>query len=379
MKAANMKAVECRQTALPHLRPPGERVEIPYEGKTLYGILRKPEGVKKPPIVVMAVGLDSTKEEGRRLRAVPSSRAAWRRSLFDGPGQGEGQYEFGIRGDYEVPVKAVIDYVDDAGDLDQNAHRHVGRLARRLLRAARRRVREAHQGLHRARRPVRLGRGVRHLAGLDASRPSWHAAAARRRRGEERRRKTLSLVGLAQNITCPIFIVNGRHDRVVPAGRRRAAGTRGERPGRTRHGRGRQPHRQQPRLSLAFAKRGLDGGAAQTTCRRPARLLSLPPSAKGAHMPATIFDSSIFRDIFTTPAMREMWSDENRVQKYLDFEAALARAQARLGIIPKNAAAEIVRHCDVKKMDFAKLKEQHREDRLPGAAGRQSAHRSVQE
>jgi 3-carboxy-cis,cis-muconate cycloisomerase len=45
------------------------------------------------------------------------------------------------------------------------------------------------------------------------------------------------------------------------------------------------------------------------------------------------------------------------VQKYLDFEAALARAQAKLGIIPKNAAAEIVKHCDVNKMDFAKLKE----------------------
>ena len=74
-------------------------------------------------------------------------------------------------------------------------------------------------------------------------------------------------------------------------------------------------------------------------------------------MPATIFDSSIFRDIFTTPAMREIWSDENRVRKYLDFEAALARAQAKLGIIPKNAAAEIVKHCDVRKMDFAKLKE----------------------
>ena len=74
-------------------------------------------------------------------------------------------------------------------------------------------------------------------------------------------------------------------------------------------------------------------------------------------MPSTILDSSIFRDIFTTPAMREVWSDENRVQKYLDFEAALARAQAKLGIIPKNAAAEIVKHCDVKKMDFAKLKE----------------------
>src|SRR5581483_2292054 len=74
-------------------------------------------------------------------------------------------------------------------------------------------------------------------------------------------------------------------------------------------------------------------------------------------MPSTILDSAVFRDIFTTPAMRSVWSDENRVQKYLDFEAALARAQARLKIIPQEAADEIVRHCDVKEIDMAKLKE----------------------
>jgi 3-carboxy-cis,cis-muconate cycloisomerase len=73
-------------------------------------------------------------------------------------------------------------------------------------------------------------------------------------------------------------------------------------------------------------------------------------------MPSTILDSAVFRDIFTTPAMREVWSDENRVQKYLDFEAALARAQARLGIIPKNACEEIVKHCDAKLIDMATLK-----------------------
>ena len=44
-------------------------------------------------------------------------------------------------------------------------------------------------------------------------------------------------------------------------------------------------------------------------------------------MPSTILDSAVFRDIFTTAAMRQVWSDENRVQKYLDIEAALARAQ----------------------------------------------------
>jgi 3-carboxy-cis,cis-muconate cycloisomerase len=74
-------------------------------------------------------------------------------------------------------------------------------------------------------------------------------------------------------------------------------------------------------------------------------------------MSATIFDSTVFRNVFTTEAMRSVFSDESRVQKYLDFEAGLAKAQARLGIIPKDAADEIVRHCSADKIDMAKLKE----------------------
>jgi len=75
-------------------------------------------------------------------------------------------------------------------------------------------------------------------------------------------------------------------------------------------------------------------------------------------MPASLIDSAVFRDIFSTAAMRSVFSDENRVQKYLDFEAALARAQGRLGIIPKEAAEEICRHCHAAEIDFAKLKTQ---------------------
>jgi len=75
-------------------------------------------------------------------------------------------------------------------------------------------------------------------------------------------------------------------------------------------------------------------------------------------MSATAIDSAVFRNIFSTEAMRRVFSDENRVQKYLDFEAALARAQARLGIIPPEAAEEIVHHCSAGEMDFVKLKTQ---------------------
>src|SRR5262249_28872324 len=79
----------------------------------------------------------------------------------------------------------------------------------------------------------------------------------------------------------------------------------------------------------------------------------------GRHtMNATAIDSAVFRNIFSTEPMRHVFSDENRIQKYLDFEAALARAQARLGIIPQNACDEIVKHCFVAQFDMAKIRSQ---------------------
>src|SRR5512147_250822 len=75
-------------------------------------------------------------------------------------------------------------------------------------------------------------------------------------------------------------------------------------------------------------------------------------------MPATIIDSRIFGNIFSTDAMRRVWSDENRTAKYLDIERALAIVQGRLGIIPQEAADEIVRDCDISKIDMDKLREQ---------------------
>ncbi len=75
-------------------------------------------------------------------------------------------------------------------------------------------------------------------------------------------------------------------------------------------------------------------------------------------MPATIIDSAIFGNLFSTEAMRQVWSDENRTRKYLDIEAALARVQAGLGIIPGKAAAEIVRNCRLEKIDLQKLRAQ---------------------
>ena len=73
-------------------------------------------------------------------------------------------------------------------------------------------------------------------------------------------------------------------------------------------------------------------------------------------MAASIIDSKIFGDMFSDADMRRIWSDENRTAKYLDVERALAKVQGTLGLIPQEAADEIVRNCELSQIDWDQLK-----------------------
>ena len=117
LQTAHKKAVECRNLVLPYLDPPGERVAISYDGGHLYGNLRKPSGVERPPVVVMCMGMDSAKEEMSSNEA-PFLQRGLATLAFDGPGQGEGEYDFAICPEYEKPVGAVLDYIETRDDLD---------------------------------------------------------------------------------------------------------------------------------------------------------------------------------------------------------------------------------------------------------------------
>jgi 3-carboxy-cis,cis-muconate cycloisomerase len=55
--------------------------------------------------------------------------------------------------------------------------------------------------------------------------------------------------------------------------------------------------------------------------------------------------------LFGSAAMCEIFSDTARLQRMLDFEAALARAEARCGVIPADAAPAIVAKCKTELMD----------------------------
>lgn len=214
MKAAHTRAVECRNLALPHLRPAGERVLIPYEGGTLAGILRKPEGVARPPVVVMCMGLDSAKEEMDTNEAVFLARGM-ATLTFDGPGQGEGEYDFAIRGDYETPVKAVVDFVESRNDLD----------------AARIGLWGVSLGGYYAPRAAAFEKRVKACISLSGpfewaayfdklpalTRDTFKVRSKSRTDAEARSRAaTLTLKDTAKNITCPLYVVAGKQDRIVP-------------------------------------------------------------------------------------------------------------------------------------------------------------------
>lgn len=115
------KLEQCSHNWGRYLRPPLERVEIPYEDTFLYAyFLRAPHRIEKQPTLISFGGLDSFKDEMWFMQA----RAAIDRGIsvlmVDGPGQGGTlrRHKIANRYDYEVPVGAMIDYLETRDDVD---------------------------------------------------------------------------------------------------------------------------------------------------------------------------------------------------------------------------------------------------------------------
>jgi 2,6-dihydroxypseudooxynicotine hydrolase len=68
-------------------------------------------------VLIMVPGLDSAKEELEAYE-LPFLARGMATLLVDGPGQGEAEYDLPIRGDYEAPVRSMVDWVAGRADLD---------------------------------------------------------------------------------------------------------------------------------------------------------------------------------------------------------------------------------------------------------------------
>jgi 2,6-dihydroxypseudooxynicotine hydrolase len=214
MRAAHAAAVRCLDAALPHLDPPGRRVPIPYAGARLVGVLRLPAGPGPHPVVVMIPGLDSAKEEFRSTEALFLARGVGTFSV-DGPGQGEAEYDLPIQGDWAAPGAAILDAV--AAEPGVNADRLGvwgvslgGYYAPRVASAdARVRACVALAG------PYDFGECWDELPALtrEAFRVRSRSADDA---GARKVAHTLSLAGHAASITCPLLVVTGKRDRLIP-------------------------------------------------------------------------------------------------------------------------------------------------------------------
>ncbi|MFZ0764652.1 class-II fumarase/aspartase family protein [Bradyrhizobium sp.] len=72
----------------------------------------------------------------------------------------------------------------------------------------------------------------------------------------------------------------------------------------------------------------------------------------------TVFDSVLFRDAFGTPGMREVFSDRTLIGRYVEVEIALAKAEAKCGVIPVEAADAIARQADASGLDLDVLRQE---------------------
>jgi 2,6-dihydroxypseudooxynicotine hydrolase len=204
------------------LEPPIERCEFPYGDHTLVGNLRKPGGVERPPVVLMIPGLDSAKEELDHYGTWFLDRGM-ATFAFDGPGQGEAEYELAIEPHYEKPAAAAIDYLESRADVDSE---RLGAWGVSL-------------GGYYVVRAAAFDTRIKALVSLSGpydaagqwdmvpaiSRMAWQVrshAASEEETVEVARLFDLS--GVVGNVKCPAYIVGGELDRIVsPAATRQIA------------------------------------------------------------------------------------------------------------------------------------------------------------
>lgn len=75
-------------------------------------------------------------------------------------------------------------------------------------------------------------------------------------------------------------------------------------------------------------------------------------------MASHVIDYLILGNNFSTSEMRAIWSEQNRLEKQVDVEVALAKAQGELGVIPCDAADAIVAKADASKLSIEQIAKQ---------------------
>jgi 2,6-dihydroxypseudooxynicotine hydrolase len=205
--------LRCYKAAAMEMDPPAEHVQFPFEGAFLHGWLRISYGSPHPPVAIILPGLDACKEE---LHAW--SEAFLKRGLatltLDGPGQGETAFSLPIRTDWGKVMGAVIDGLryrgvdaDTVGVVGQS----LGALYAPLAASQEPRIRACIANCG----PYDWGRVLPQMPQVSQTVFRVRSHAASMEQAQEIASK-LTMEGAAERIICPLLVVFGGGDRLIP-------------------------------------------------------------------------------------------------------------------------------------------------------------------
>jgi 2,6-dihydroxypseudooxynicotine hydrolase len=216
-EAGQQRKSDLYKIAAPHVDPPAERIEIPFEGSTIPGYLRLPQlsGSGPHPLVLVIGGLESTKEESFLFENLLLRRGLATFS-FDGPGQGEMYFEVKLVPDFERYGSAAIDQLVEREQIDSS---RIGVIGRSL---------GGHYAPRLAAHDDRVKAAVSWGACFDMSEfdqmPShtqegfvYVTGITDREEGRAYLQEAMDLAPVAGNITCPYLVTHGRHDAIFSA------------------------------------------------------------------------------------------------------------------------------------------------------------------
>ncbi len=216
--AAQFRKVDLYKKAAPLLDPMAERVEIPYEGTLLPGYLRLPIGYSNCPCVVLIGGLESTKEESYLFEQMLLRRGV-ATFAYDGPGQGEVYFDLELRSGFEQTGTAILEYLLTRPEVDGDRIGVFGRSFGGYLAP----LCAGHESRFQACcaygafydfenfdfMPNIIKDGFQFITKSE----NWDEAKVAL--------EVFSLKGVLENITCPLYILHGEKDAIMPAERAR--------------------------------------------------------------------------------------------------------------------------------------------------------------